>query len=743
MKTGTRLALIGGVVFSFLAPSASARGTGTRAREAAAARTIADPKYLEELSRELKDEHPGSAYQKLSVLAERKPPGVLGARAALALGYFDYSNGQYARAAKWLERAQQDPLLRDYAVYWSAENELAQGHGAEAVAEFKQFRQEFPDSVMTEQALEALGDAAIAANQPGEAVAALDAYPGTADRPALLFLRGEAHEQAGEKQLAAADYEAVYFRFAASEQAREAGTKLDFLSSTPGVEIPAIPIDQQKTHADILFEAKDWADARNEYSKILLDLNGVDAERARLRIIECAAQMASSPTDLAALQLSDPDVDAERFYSLAQIYRSLMQDSEMSAAVEAAVARAPQSRWTALALMTAGNEFWVELDRDRAAGFYKRLEEGFPTSPEATPAEWRVAWVSVLKRQPEASDLLTEHIHRFPTSPFVPDALYWLGRLSEEAAKPALARSYYEKLAERFPENYFETAADARLRVLGQGASEDPNVLAEIPPPPAVPKMSDAVSAAARERKARADALRSIAFDDSAELELRAAYAATGDPRLLLEAAQAAVDAGHLGEAIVAVRQVFPQLESRPFANVPREVWLTAYAMPFKSSIRLWSTRAGVDPMLVAGLIRQESAFEREAHSNRNAMGLMQLEPKTARLMAHESRIRYSDERLFDPDYNVRLGTMYLAGLRKQFGSVESALAAYNAGEDRVTAWTAGQTYREPAEFVDSIPFTETREYVEIVSRNAEIYHRLYGEPDEPRRATIQHRQGR
>ena len=88
-----------------------------------------------------------------------------------------------------------------------------------------------------------------------------------------------------------------------------------------------------------------------------------------------------------------------------------------------------------------------------------------------------------------------------------------------------------------------------------------------------------------------------------------------------------------------------------------------------------------------------------------------------------------------DPDYNVRLGTIYVAGLQKQFGNIESALAAYNAGEDRVTSWTAGQNHREPAEFVESIPFTETRQYVEIVTRNADIYRRLYGGENDSRKA--------
>jgi soluble lytic murein transglycosylase len=252
-------------------------------------------------------------------------------------------------------------------------------------------------------------------------------------------------------------------------------------------------------------------------------------------------------------------------------------------------------------------------------------------------------------------------------------------------------------------------------------------VFAAIPPVPAAMKLGATIPVSAAARQARADALRSIAFDASAELELRAAFASTGEPRLLLEAAQEAVMAGHVGAAIVTIRQIYPQLEWRPFDQVPREVWMAAYAMPFRNSIISRSTEAGVDPMLTAGLIRQESAYDPEARSGANAFGLMQLLPKTARRFARQAKVRYSTPMLYEPDYNIRIGTIYFAGLKRDFGSVESALAAYNAGEDRVTFWTSGQTYREPAEFVDSIPFTETREYVEIVTRNADIYRKLYG----------------
>jgi len=689
--------------------------------------SAAATKQLEQLTRALKQKNSAAPYAKLSALALQKSPGVLGYRAALALGYYDYGKAHYPQSAKWLKIAQSDLLLRDYALYWSSQANLALNHNAEALAQLEEFRKNYPDSVVTDQALQSLGVAALAANQPAEVLAALDAYPQTAQKPALLFLRAEAREQSAQPLLAAADYQTIYLHFPLSDQAREAGEKLSFLHSTHGDKLAAIPIEQQLEHASTIFAAHEWGDTRNEYSHLLPQLSGADRERAELRIMECGVALGAGISGISALAVADPDVDAERYYTIANYYRDRPSESQMIAAVESAVARAPDSRWSESSLFLAGNYYWVQLDRDRAASYYQRLYANFPTAADALPAQWRLTWAAVLKRQPNASADLAEHLRRFPGSQFSPDALYWLGRLSEEAGNSALARTYYAKLLERFPQNYFAVTAAKRLRALGPGEGTDADILATIPPVPPALRLGDRIPAAAASRQTRADALRSIGFDASAELELRAAFASTGEPRLLLEAAQEAVTAGHVGAAIATVRQIYPQLEWRPFAQVPREVWLTAYAMPYESSIVARSTTAGVDPMLTAGLIRQESAYDPEAHSHANAFGLMQLLPKTARRFAKQAKVRYSTPMLFEPDYNIHIGTIYFAGLQRSFGSVESALAAYNAGEDRVAFWTTGQTYREPAEFVDSIPFTETREYVEIVTRNADIYRKLYG----------------
>ena len=138
-----------------------------------------------------------------------------------------------------------------------------------------------------------------------------------------------------------------------------------------------------------------------------------------------------------------------------------------------------------------------------------------------------------------------------------------------------------------------------------------------------------------------------------------------------------------------------------------------------------------LDPFLVASLIRQESEFNPGSVSRANAIGLMQLLPGTGKLVARQASLKhYNASQLYTPTVNVELGTLYFRGMVDKFGgSIEYALAAYNAGSDRVEEWMGQGPYRDTAEFVESIPFTETREYVQAIVRNAGVYRQLYGAP--------------
>jgi peptidoglycan lytic transglycosylase len=108
----------------------------------------------------------------------------------------------------------------------------------------------------------------------------------------------------------------------------------------------------------------------------------------------------------------------------------------------------------------------------------------------------------------------------------------------------------------------------------------------------------------------------------------------------------------------------------------------------------------------------------------------MQLLPKTGKQVAKQEKMRhFSANQLFTPGTNLQLGTRYVRGMVDKFGAFEYALAAYNAGSDRVDDWLKLGKYRDPQEFVESIPFTETREYVQAILRNEGVYQQLYGTP--------------
>lgn len=155
------------------------------------------------------------------------------------------------------------------------------------------------------------------------------------------------------------------------------------------------------------------------------------------------------------------------------------------------------------------------------------------------------------------------------------------------------------------------------------------------------------------------------------------------------------------------------------------------YPFPYRDEVIAQSRRRGIDPFLVAGLIRQESMFNPTAVSSAGAIGLMQIMPKTGVSLGRRDGLKtVSKQSLRNPGVNIRLGTLFVSDLLQRYGgSMTHVLAAYNAGSSRVARWRDQPEAADPDMFAERIPFSETREYVKIVQQNRRMYRALYADP--------------
>ncbi len=337
-----------------------------------------------------------------------------------------------------------------------------------------------------------------------------------------------------------------------------------------------------------------------------------------------------------------------------------------------------------------------------------------------------------LGNKEEAKRLLDEQIAMYPAGQEIPATLYWRARLAEEDGDFNLAGDYYTFLQRRFSHYYYSDLAAERLRFRFDESKHD-LALDKIPQQPDVAK--DEFDAPPDDlRVARAQLLTNAALFDFAVQELKS------EPDKLYAQAEIArvyLKADHPDRALQSLKRAVPGYFAGEIDDMPQWAWNILFPKPYWNDLKRYSNANGLDPYLVASLIRQESEFNPQAISRANAWGLMQLLPPVGKKLAKEVRIRhFNEELLADPTVNLELGTRYFKHMVDSFGGqVEYALAAYNAGADRVKAWQAQGPYRDIHEFVESIPFSETREYVQAIMRNATVYRLLYSDGVQTARA--------
>jgi soluble lytic murein transglycosylase len=705
----------------------------TAARAHQMRRSFVASNDLRPMARQLVEFRTPAAYSGVENYAHSHAGTEAGALAWFAIGYAHYLDAQYPAAIAAMQKAQpQIGELKDYVAFFTGNSFLLSNNPEESFAYLREFGTRFPDSLYAHDATIAYAKGLLAMSQPSEAIRLLEANRVPASAETEYFL-GKAYVQSGQGLTGAGILRRVYYNYATNYTADQAAADLKKIPEA--ASLPPVTYAEHVKRADALYKAKRYPAAAEEY-RYVVDLAPAGQQSAGL--IQLANSYMKDGNTRAAQDALDriPDdgseASAEKWYQRAEIARNANDDASLSNILEHMRASTPKSPWLESALFTTGNMYLLRKDYDRAIDYYREIHERFPNGTKAAYAHWKCAWLTYRQNRKDlAKKYFEEQVEFYPGTNEVPNAMYWRGRMAEDDREYGVARAYYQKLSERYRNYYYSVLARRRLATMPQAPAVIVAALQNVAP--AATLDADAQVTDPPEDDLhynRAKLLENAGMTDLAVRELQAG-SSTGPSWEMIEIAKIYTSGGEYFRALQALKRAISGYFSMDVSALPPPYWHGLFPRPYWDALRRYSDENGLDPYLVASLIRQESEFNPSAISHANAYGLMQLLPRTGKGEAKKEGLsHYSTDSLLDPDTNIELGTHYFRSMVDHFGGqVEYALAAYNAGSERVEDWRTSGNFRDVEEFVESIPFTETREYVQAIVRNAEVYKKVYGTP--------------
>jgi peptidoglycan lytic transglycosylase len=645
------------------------------------------------------------------------------AAAYLALGHAYLLDKRYVDAETALAQARRaDGELADYADFLDAQASHEAGDDPAAEAILHGFSVRYPESIFDAEAPELEANVLLAMGNLTQARQVLAAAQGTeaADRPGFQLAEGEVELALGQQQTAVDTFKQLLLAHPLSDEAQTARAKLTQL----GAET-TLTVGELRSLGDAYFKAGRYSEAAEEF-RALARTPGLGAEaRGGFAVAEAACQLKLKRLTIAearALPDTNDENGAQRLDLLMELARDRDDTAEQRQIVAEMESRFPRSPWLADALFSSGNMYLLKRDYPAAIQYYSDLAARFPGYKNASAAHWRAGWLSYrLGLYPEAARIFDEQVRLYPAAAETASALYWRGRLYEtQEHNSALAAANYRTIIRVYQHYFYAQMARKRLSALGATQPASQPQLDRIQPLPA-PHLVDTFPQDSP-HLAKARLLANAGLNEYIAREIKA------DPDSsswsALAEAQIYSSYGETFRAVRAIKRALPNAAAASIPSIPLAYWRILFPEVWWDTIETESARNHLDPYLVASLIRQESEFNASAVSYANAYGLMQLLPSVGRAMARqEGMTHFQTFQLLDPATNIRLGTRYLRQMLDRFGGVEVyALAAYNAGDNRVADWQAAGPYSGIDEFVESIPFTQTREYVQAILRNEETY---------------------
>lgn len=664
-----------------------------------------------------------------------------GALAKLLHACIRFENNDFAGAAAILNTDifTKKTKVADHALWLRGQALQKAGNHKDALSVFSKLLQEFPDSICVRDAKLAWADSAIVLNRAAEVPEFLADLNAHNDGDALL-LTAKAFESQGSQPDAIKFYRRTYFFAAGTSAAKEAETKLTSLaqSLTPQTG------DEQVGRADKLLYAKNYADAATIFNDLTTNFPLTVTQQVRLKRLIALAMSGKLPDAQAALN-SLPESSKEREEAYRQLvlgYAKAKIWPRARSTADEMRQKFPNGPLVAKTFIDAGIAARDAKNKVDEAYFLNTAVAAFPNSIDVAQAQFETAWMQHdNKNFALSSSMFVEHLARYADKDTTNrgKAGYWAARDSERAGKINDACALYDAVIYRYSANWYGYLAADRLSALKNTKcystpGPSPTVLKAIGNLKTVTVASETATQKELIRVEKSDELSIVGLFDWAIDELNEAKK-TADKSPKINLALAKYYRLRQGKndnvnAFLALAKSYPDFSQMFPEEMGREEWNIFYPLTNWSDIKTWAQNRGLDKYQVAGLIRQESVFDPRARSGANAFGLMQLLVPTARIAGKTSgstAVINSGEDLFNPAVNIELGTAYMKDQFAKFGRLEYVAVAYNAGPNRVAPWRATLP-AEIDEFVEAIPFKETKAYVQGVIRNTAQYRRLYDE---------------
>jgi soluble lytic murein transglycosylase len=656
----------------------------------------------------------------LRALAAQSEGTVVGGLARLATGLDLLEAG---RAPEAIERLRHDDVRRtavaDRALAALGAAYASRREWGAAARAYVELAGNHPRSPYLCTALYEGGDALAAGGNADQAVPLLERMlkecPGRV--PEGLMRLGSIHERRRDRQAAAAVYDRLASEHPAADESRLAVARLKALSGFTPRLAPADRDARDLARARALAEAGRHSDAL-AVVQALMRRPVAPEQAAEARVIAGRA-LIERDRDRQADPVLAAVPTGSSFAPEAAFLRARVANRRRGgyAGYESVVAAYPGTPWAEEALVTMAHLASRDGLEAEAVPYYRRLLETFPGGRYVERSIWAVGWSDFQAgRYTEAAERFEAAAAQTPHGSYESRFLYWAGRARAARGQPDLARALYQETVRRFKHLYHGLRAAEALDLVRTGASSThPALISPTPAPVLAPEPS---------RTRIRQWLLIERYGEAAD-ELRSLPASA---QMLATLAWLDWRRGALRPAINTLRRAYPEWMSADGDLMPDPAWRILYPVGYEEMLVQAARQEGLDPALLAGIIWQESTFDPRAVSVAGARGLMQILPSTGRSLARSVGVRYNANMLFDPAMGLRLGARYFRRLLDAFGGrVERALAAYNAGPGRAGVWAAARPQASAEEFIEAIPYPETRGYVMGILAHREHYRRLYG----------------